>query len=108
MKQSQSLDYGLLLIVHIDVIWFCVRGCFVFVALYHAQPNVTLIPGAVGHHKDGQHGQAWCVSWRPDDGHSQVAAGFSDGLLALWFQTLHCLAITLVIYVYRECWYMAY
>lgn len=60
----------------------------VTVALYRSHPVVTLVPGAIGHHVTGQHGQAWCVCWRPDHGHCQLATGFSDGKLTVFYVVL--------------------
>jgi WD40 repeat protein len=51
---------------------------------------LTLIPGSFGCHTTGQHGQVWCVCWRPDKCHSQLAAGFSDGSIAVWQVNTRC------------------
>jgi hypothetical protein len=59
-------------------------------AIYHVQPMLTLIPGSFGCHTTGQHGQVWCVCWRPDKCHSQLAAGFSDGSIAVWQVNTRC------------------
>eukprot|EP00118_Oscarella_pearsei_P004684 m.20419 g.20419 ORF g.20419 m.20419 type:complete len:925 (+) comp28015_c0_seq2:188-2962(+) len=33
---------------------------------------------------DSMHGQAWCLTWERQNSHRRLAAGFSDGSIAVW------------------------
>lgn len=52
--------------------------------IMHATPHVVLVPCSMGATYDGQCGQAWCVRWNPHSMHDKIAAGFSDGSVAIW------------------------
>lgn len=52
--------------------------------IMHGTPYCVLVPSSLGTTYDGQCGQAWCVKWHPHSLHEKIAAGFSDGSVAIW------------------------
>ncbi|PFX15738.1 General transcription factor 3C polypeptide 2 [Stylophora pistillata] len=52
--------------------------------IFRLIPHALLIPCSLGVAYNGESGQAWCAKWFPCAMHEKIAAGFSDGSVAIW------------------------